>query len=265
MSDDLSDHPVLVIGDVHGHVERLSALLEQERVKDRDCRVVQLGDLGHFGRETRAADLMAWNLAYEGAIDYVLWGNHDRAVLDRYHEFGGFSAPGPEPLHIMKTMEAQGRLLIALDAHGWLLTHAGLHAAVRSAWKCPADVDLTSAASLAGWLNRLQFDSEHRHDVIDAISGRRGGWSAAGGVLWRDIDEKLYTGVPQIFGHSADHRRRTRGEKDKWYCLDIGGKGGPDDPEADCLAGIWLPSQEIVRVDLKGESPSSSSSNTAES
>lgn len=245
----VNDKPVLVVGDVHGHTHRLTALLEQEGTKDKDCYVVQLGDLGHFGRHTHHDDLRAWQMALEGVVDYVLWGNHDRAVIDSSHEFGGYDPPGPEPLHIMKTMEAEGRLLMAMEAHGWLLTHAGLHKAFKSVWRVPPEVDKADAGSIAGWLNRCNLDYEHRHEAIDNIGARRGGFSATGGVLWRDLTEKLYPDVPQVFGHSADKDHLVRGEEDKWYCVDIGGKGGREDPDAECLAGIWLPSQEIVRVD----------------
>jgi hypothetical protein len=58
----MSEKPTLVIGDVHGHLDRLTALLEQEEVIARndsdgydrvnhDVRVVQVGDLGHFGAD----------------------------------------------------------------------------------------------------------------------------------------------------------------------------------------------------------------------
>lgn len=257
----LNDVPVFVIGDVHGHVDRLEALLLKAGCKDKECKVVQLGDLGHFGDSgSPTGDAMCWQHAKDGWIDYVLWGNHDRAVVDRRHEFGGYATPRPEIKHMMRLMEAEGRLFFAIEAHGWLLTHAGLHAQFKFQNNCP--IDKMNVGEISDWLNQFNLDGEgvtlsiddhnSRDGVVNAIGGTRGGWSSYGGILWRDITEKLY-GIPQVFGHSASRKHKIRGEKDLWWCVDIGGKGGKDDPDAECLAGIWLPSQEIVRVDMNKE------------
>jgi len=244
---------VLVIGDVHGHADRLRALLEQERPHERGARVIQLGDLGHFGEHTMVGDLECWRMALEGEVDTVLWGNHDRAVIDTRHMFGGYCSPPPETVEVINQVDGQGRLKLAEEAHGWLLTHAGLHPQIRYMPEA-GEVDRTDPRALADWINtnppspfrpRLYGGSR---SIVDAIGPHRGGGSTFGGVLWRDIQEKLYDGVPQVFGHSANRKHAVRGEADRWYCVDIGGKG--DRPSEDCLAAIWLPSQEIVRVDL---------------
>jgi len=75
-------------------------------------------------------------------------------------------------------------------------------------------------------------------DVIDAIGVRRGGHSLAGGILWRDAIEPLAP-IPQVFGHTRHAKVTQYG--DSW-CVDIGEKDG------EALAGIWLPSLEIVEV-----------------
>lgn len=236
---------VFVVGDVHGHHDRLIALLDKAGVDDRDCIVVQCGDLGHFGRETYADDLTCWRNVYDKTlkVDIVIWGNHDRAVIDTNHTFGGYSKPhGPEIKHMMNAMEADGRLRLAYAAHGWLITHAGYSPSGRYP---DTTVDRTDAEALAQWLC-----DEKQGPVIDAVSRYRGGWSEWGGILWRDVREDLWDGVPQVFGHSADKDHLVRGEQDQWFCVDIGGKGGWLDPDAACLAGLWLPSQEIIRVDM---------------
>lgn len=263
------ERPVFVIGDVHGHVERLQALLVKADTDNIDCTVVQVGDLGHFGKDTMEGDSAAWNYAQEGWVDTVLWGNHDRAAVDPYHGFSGFTTPISDATTIMNEMERAGRLLMAYAAHGWLITHAGLHAQMKFT-TVPEGVDKTNAASLAQWLNsaeaRRLFNPKYgfskrgtekipsNRAVVNAVGRYRGGSSSYGGILWRDINEKLWTKVPQIFGHSASSQHIVRGEAGKWYCIDIGGKGGHGYQEAECLAGIWLPSEEIVRVDsIKGE------------
>lgn len=243
--------PVFAIGDVHGHYDRLVALLAKADVTDQDCIVVQCGDLGHFGRDTQAGDLACWTAVYkrEVKVDIVLWGNHDRAVIDTNHGFSGYKSPGQEIKHMMRAMEADGRLRMAYAAHGWLLTHAGLHAQIKYN-PLPEDVDRTDAESMALYLCGLGHQTDA---ILDAVGRSRGGWSPYGGILWRDIAEALWSGVPQVFGHSASSQHVVRGEQDKWYCIDIGAKGGPVDTDANCLAGIWLPTQEIVRVDLGTE------------
>src|ERR1035438_3170973 len=78
----------LVIGDCHGHLDRLEALLLQEGIirecadsgpvrYNREVEVVQLGDLGHYG-DTQARDRSIWAHA-PSWLDVILWGNHDRS------------------------------------------------------------------------------------------------------------------------------------------------------------------------------------------
>lgn len=255
---------MFVIGDVHGHVERLEALLLKADVEGRDCTVVQVGDLAHVGEDTKPQDIIAWQRAQQGWLDIVLWGNHDRAAVDPYHIFSGHAKPDGEVTNIMNAMERDGRLLMAYEAHGWLITHAGLHAQFKFT-KTPKDLDKANAVAIVNWLNSTEsrsfYDPQRGFTkrgsdvipsgraVVNAIGHSRGGSSSYGGILWRDISEKLWDKVPQVFGHSASRQQIVRGEADKWYCVDIGGKGGAGYIEAECLAGIWLPSQDIVRVD----------------
>jgi hypothetical protein len=90
--------PTLVIGDVHGHDDRLEALLLQEGLIDSDgrrlrtnCRIIQLGDLGHYGwNGDEDGDRRCWAYARRW-INVVLWGNHDRATVDAGHAFSGYS------------------------------------------------------------------------------------------------------------------------------------------------------------------------------
>lgn len=266
--------PTLVIGDVHGHLDRLATLLEQEgivREKDdgewerinHDVEVVQLGDLGHFGHGgSPTGDLMSWEYAREW-IDVILWGNHDRAVVDPQHAFNGFTKPRPEVYHIMKIYEHEKKLRWAHAAHGHLLTHAGLHS--RFHYNA-VPVDKSNPEDVAQWINGAltSEDDMNRLAVRHAVGSYRGGGSPFGGILWRDINESLFDGFPQVFGHSADRKHQVRycwrsghtrkietvpdSVKEVSYCVDIGGKG--DLVGDECLAGIWLPEGRVVRVDL---------------
>lgn len=325
-----TDKPVFAIGDIHGHVDRLEALLKQEGLVDR-CRncdgagqvaygtdaedivpeeciacdgfgwarcddganhVVLIGDVGHFGVHTSPmADFFAYQMADLWA-DTVLWGNHDRAVVQDEHAFRGYMEPKPETKHLMRMLLHERKLKLAFAAHGFLFTHAGLHVAFENQ-KPKVNFDKNDPVEVAAWLNvndEIWFNDKEPWDfdpeaigVRDAIGRKRGGRADAGGILWRDVNEKLYTWSPehperfrQVFGHSADgkeHKVRYCGEQmftrklnpneqNPSYCIDVGGKG--DRPGDNCLAGIWIGvpgaygEERIVRVDLNGSTAGTS-------
>lgn len=270
----MAERPTLVIGDVHGHVDRLQALLEQEgviangkRVND-DVRVVQVGDLGHFGVDL-TADEDCYREALGGWIDTLLWGNHDRAVFDNQHIFGGYRAPiGPVKTY-MAELQRDGRYKFADHAHGYLLTHAGVARYFDA--HLPSEANLPDVCNILnnppakpGGDLQLRFSGAtgepHPHwAVVNAIGSSRGGWSRFGGILWRDIGEPISNKFNQVFGHSADPDglvRHLKGDiKIGWrklgttdmadaWCVDIGGK------YENRLAGIWLPEMRVVKVDL---------------
>jgi len=249
--------PTLVIGDCHGHIDRLEALLKQEGIihdcpdsgpvrTRKDVEVVQLGDLGHFGVDTKDRDRTIWTVA-PNWLDVILWGNHDRAVVQKEHWFGGYDDPFPETKEMLKRQEEVGKLRLAHDAHGYLLTHAGLHA-----FFAHQDVDdelKEDPWEMAHWLNicdkeRAQFTTFL--PVRDNVGYARGGRATAGGILWRDCSESLFKGYPQVFGHSSKPKVRQYQTKEHTsYCVDIG------NPLNGKLAGVWLPEMRIVEVDLQ--------------
>jgi hypothetical protein len=254
----MSDEPrTLVIGDVHGHHDRLQALLEREGIidgegnrvdgtlpgNDEPVTVVQVGDLGHFGTPFEG-DRMCYEAAWkEGWIDILLWGNHDRAVFDSTHLFGGYVPPEPEVKHMMRVLEGDERYKFAHAAHGYLLTHAGLHK--QFAYQTlPDGLKRKNPYEVADWLNTAR-DDPSRDAVVNAVGRSRGGRSPFGGILWRDFEEKLFTEFPQVFGHSASRKHKFRQDPDdaRSWCIDIG-KG------AACLGAIYLPDMTTVRVDL---------------
>jgi hypothetical protein len=316
---------VFVIGDVHGHLDRLEALLKQEGLlgrcdgcngsglvgyhgdipeapdppeiawtevdctqcdgegwerKRKDVMVVQLGDLGHFGtRGSMTGDEMCYRYVTRNRwADVVLWGNHDRAAIDGAHHATDFIQV-PTARHYISQLYEEGRMQMAFYAHGFVITHAGLASAFKHQG---VDEKLkTDPEAFVDWINGederylesgyLDLTNNERPDnnalaIINAIGARRGGRVPTGGLLWRDINEPLYDGFRQIFGHSADgekhserycfkkthtRKRPTVLETDPFYgsyCIDIGGKG--ERPGDACLMGIWLPSEKIVRVDL---------------
>jgi hypothetical protein len=245
----------LCVGDTHGHLDRLEALLKQEGLLDdcpdsgvirvnRDVEVVSLGDLGHYGRDTQARDHTIWEYAAPW-LDVILWGNHDRAVIDGRHFFMGYQKPFPETVEAINAASKSKQLRLAHEAHGFLLTHAGLHASYAHNEAPHGD-----AASIACWLNALDGADSQDQDFLairDAISVSRGGRSTNGGILWRDASESLYKPVRQVFGHSSKEKVRTyqTGKTGDSFCVDTGNQVNGK------LNAIWLPSEEIVEVKLE--------------
>jgi hypothetical protein len=211
-----------VIGDVHGHIDRLRSLTEKAGVvvdgkKADDVFVVQLGDLGHFGADRMDNDHACYEFALNH-IDVVLWGNHDRAAIDAAHRFVGFVPPHRDTAKIMSQMTRAGRIALWIpNLYGYLLTHAGLHPAfvLDQPWRNP------------------------HNDAVNTIGKSRGGNEPHGGILWRDHSEALDETRPQIYGHTRGDIRMKNGNS---YCIDVAGISDGN------LAGIWLPDLTIVAV-----------------
>jgi hypothetical protein len=258
----------LVIGDCHGHRDRLVALLKQEGIleecpdsgivrRTHDVEVVQLGDLGHFGA-TQAKDRAIWESGLKW-LDVILWGNHDRAVVDNSaHFFVGYQEPFPETVELLKEAAKSGQLRLAHEAHGFLLTHAGLHSVYKYN-KAPQG----TAAEIATWLNDREREGSQDKDFVairDAVSATRGGRSTHGGILWRDCSESLHKPVRQVFGHSSKEKVRkyeSKGMGDS-FCVDVGNQFNGR------LAAIWLPDETIVEVKLEQDQASREAEQEAE-
>lgn len=220
--------PTFVIGDVHGHYDRLVALLEKAGIigdwdgTNANAEVVQVGDLGHFGLDTIEGDTRCYELMTRiGAV--VLWGNHEYALAfpEQHGFYGMYEAPGA------LSMISRAKPRFAHAAHGYLITHAGLAAHYAPAVKGLTLDEMVSAIN--GAVGSY---------VVDAISPYRGGFDEAGGVLWRDAREPLLD-IPQVFGHSRGMIR----QYGQSVCIDVAEKG-----EVGNLAGIWLPERRIVAV-----------------
>ena len=221
-----------VIGDVHGHIDRLNALLCRANAVHQDTQIVFLGDLGHYGVDTWSGDQACISFAAEiGAI--VLWGNHDRAIVDPdNHRFRGYQHPGPGAQDFI---EEKLDMRIAYAVDGYLLTHAGLH----PAWASSSVKRVFTAEGWVRYLESVPFDDP----IITSIAAPRGGWARQGGILWRDAREDLFRGVKQIFGHTRGWVRAypTEGSAAS-FCIDTGSK------ENGSLVGMWTDTREIVAV-----------------
>lgn len=271
MADPRPDpRPALLLGDTHGHPQRLLRLLLNEglvepggtpgrprywggyqRVRDQ-VQVVHLGDWGDWAHP-KDGDLECLLLC-RAFCDVMLWGNHDRALVDAGHAFAGHDTPRAPVTGILSSMVRSGQLRLAWTDGTWLATHAGLH----QVWgRQRVGFAHDDPVAFCAWINAAdrrwllnEADDEPDVDataVRDAVGRSRGGSAPFGGILWRDADEPLYDGFPQVFGHSVQpdctplHVARPDG-RDHWG-IDIGGKHG-NGPDAAC--GLWLPAQRIV-------------------
>lgn len=247
MTDD-----TLIIGDVHGHYDRLCALLLQEGLIDEDdkrllpnTRIIQLGDLGHNGFDTDYPD--GDKLCYEAVrkwdMEFIL-GNHDAALIHRRHIFSGYSKMALADDMLRIAIPTVRFAPLAASAHDYLITHAGVH----SYYGGKLSRDPKVAATEINERNPV----ENYSDIRDAIPYERGGSSLRGGILWRHDPSSLSHRWPQIFGHSVqfDKIRIIGNKKDKdrpHYNIDLGLRDNGR------LGGIWLPSQRLVEVKLGSE------------
>jgi hypothetical protein len=214
-----------VIGDIHGHADRLAQLLDRSKAIAEGAEIVLLGDVGQYSADTHEADLLTWQLVEKLPNCTVLWGNHDYAnVKPKEHGFCSFDPAFPEVMEIIRRVKP----VFAAERHGYLLTHAGL----AQRFSAPAG---TALELLAGVLNGCEGQP-----VVDDISYRRGGFATQGGILWRDESEPL-SDVPQVFGHSRGDIRRGGTNRQSW-CIDVASR------ENDELAGLWLPDLKVVAV-----------------
>lgn len=253
----MSEPRTLVIGDTHGRLDVLATLLIQEGVVDpgtlkrvdRDVRVVHVGDLGNFA-DDKTADRLTYAVA-DDWLDTLLWGNHDRSVISPMITFNHFERPDEQTLKSMNDLRLSGKLVLATTAHGFLVTHAGLHVAYGR-----RHFDHLSPNVVAGKINYedTQYgDMSALSSIWTAIAIPRGGAADAGGILWRDVREKLWEGARQVFGHSVmrdgivravgyDGTFNVKRGQEPSYAIDVGAK------QREQQAGIWLPEERVVAV-----------------
>ena len=227
-----------VIGDVHGHLDRLEALLTKAGIDPERHHVVQLGDLGTYKATTQAEDLAVWEWASKHNWFTTLWGNHEAALMTHNHRFSGYVEPLPDVRRLMAAVEREGRLRFASEANGFLLTHAGLH----DSWASDLAGRSVLGLALAIEARCTEFGWGSYVAIRDDIGRWRGGNCARSGILWRDFREPI-ANIPQVFGHTRGSDIRRAENTLEAICIDVAERG--DDGN---LAGIWLPTMQVVAV-----------------
>ena len=234
-----------VICDVHGCVDQLVELLAKIGVilpngdKNPDIRVIFVGDIIDAGRMNYPMNDLLTLLISRIYGDDFIWGNHDLPALIRDLEgalgFYGLRSVR-EMLPVMKAAKGMD-WLVATDAHGFLITHAGLTNFLAERFVEPTDTAKIVADTLnnefadfmeAGFTDMpVPYKMPNRNcPVIIGIGRDRGGIEWDGGILWCDVKNVVpIPHIRQIFGHSFIGNTHVKFPDGDW-CIDTG-KGNP--------------------------------------
>lgn len=223
----------VVVPDIHQDVDFLQGILEQE--DDGECAFILLGDyFDPRGTGCASASATCQSLtearARLGNRLVMLCGNHDiqyLEVLPRarrrqgveavriHHATSVFSASKAKAIatHWDESFVAQIEPLAF--AHGWLLSHAGIHANFWPREELPEQ----ALAALYRRLRRALSDLTRPDPALGGVGLARGGFETQGGATWQDWDHEFEDSLPypQIVGHTRGLRPRSRGRS---HCID---------------------------------------------
>ena len=237
----------IIIGDVHGHVEKVRAFLEYKPEEEH----IALGDYVDSFYEPQGRQLLALQLLLDSKT-VMLWGNHDLHYLFPIAPFisTGFQS-GKEDAYFDVITAHKDRFLAAYAVDGWLLTHAGCHIRLAK--------HKTDAVQIAGMLNKKMTEylahPSVRPEGIFAIGLGRGGNNRIGGIFWYDF--KRETGlapVKQIFGHTETKEGPVVTEN--YICLDTTNNKSTCwfyDTAVNELVEVLLPRRNALISDLPEE------------
>ena len=222
-----------IISDIHGSWKQLERLLTLTEVsingaKNENIRCIFIGDIVDLGRMSNThEDFITIQMAKKFGDDFII-GNHEIPWVFPFWrmEFGGMRNGTFEPELMKELISIVWQF--ATDAHGFLITHAGLD----NRWKATNSIDPAQIADDIGDTVAYLIDGGNRLNgpvnkapVITAIGYERGGGADFGGILWAD-ERTFHTipKVPQIIGHSfigLTHKQKGH----DWF-IDTG-KGNP--------------------------------------
>lgn len=222
----------IIVGDIHGNVEKVRAFLAYKP----EALHIALGDYLDSFYEPPQRQLVALNLLLESNA-VLLWGNHELNYIDHAPWMcAGYQYGREEPYNLL--LEGNiGRFKAAYAVDGWLCSHAGVVKKFLPRKKLSAD-------EVANLLNRkmAKYIKDRTWFNWLSIGSARGGHNPVGGFLW--FDHHRETGLvelPQIFGHTAG---REPVVKDTFVCLDttnVQRKTWVWDTEENCLVELETP------------------------
>jgi len=228
--------PTLVIPDIHEKATKVRRILAEFRSSVE--QIVFMGDMWDSwnGRSTDSVPL--YNDLLDDPTVTILLGNHDaHYLLSPWHSCvacSGFSnnfreevVRGIHRRQFVRTFDLlkTGRIKIAAQVYGYLLTHAG----VNQKWAPYFALPTLSAGLWAEELNTALASLLSTEDTGDMsrriaghplfwVNGDRGGRDAESGPLWNDWRSHVpIPGLKQVFGHTQDATVRSIPEN---VCLD---------------------------------------------
>lgn len=201
----------IVLGDVHGNVEKVRAFLAYKP----EVEHVALGDYLDSYYEPPERQIQALTMLLDSDA-VLLWGNHELNYVDHAPWLSAeYQHGGEEPYNLL--LEAHiNRFKAAHAVDGWLCTHAGVSEKIM---KMVGDPD---PATVADWLNskmaKFVEDRKTFMNVVFDIGHGREGSAAIGGIFWFDhLREYGLADCKQLFGHTAG---KEVVQKENYICLD---------------------------------------------
>ena len=190
----------LVIPDLHNDFARAEAAIQQ--LAGRYTWIVFLGDyFDDTGDTPETALLVAeWLKRSLGEANRIhLVGNHDLAYLcpSSFTRCSGFTAEKLRAVTPLLDALPKEKFRAAIEAEGWLLSHAGFHPCHSSGRTAPTLVAQADAA--------LRAMEAGERPVLFAAGTARGGTVRFGGISWCDWSREFLptAGLHQITGHTT--------------------------------------------------------------
>jgi hypothetical protein len=204
----------IIVGDIHGNVEKVQAFLAYKP----EVQHVALGDYldSYCERPDRQIEALNLLLASDAVL---LWGNHDlHYAAEPPWICSGYQHGRQEPY--CKLIQAnEERFLAAYAVDGWLCSHAGV------AEKFTRKEGVEAVADRLNNTMRQWLEDRKWYPIFDIGRTRGGSTSYYGGIFWYDYVREWFLDpdIPQLFGHTSDNSPVV---KDNYVCLDTTGNTG---------------------------------------
>ena len=227
----------IIVGDMHGNVEKAKAFLAYRPEKQH----VALGDYLDSFYEPQARQIQTLELLLRSNA-VLLWGNHELNYVDHAPWLSDGYQYGLEKPYIDLLEDNIYRFKAAIVVDGWLCTHAGVSEKI-----VKMVGDNPDPGEVADWLNAKMAkwvdDRKSYNNIVFDIGRGRGGSEAVGGILWFDhVREYGLADFKQLFGHTAGKQVI---QKDNYICLDTTDVPG--------VAWVW-DTEENKLVELETDS-----------
>lgn len=204
----------IVIGDIHGNVEKTKAFLDY---KPEELHV-SLGDIVDSDIEPPSRQIECLNMLFD-AGSVLLWGNHDIQYANFPYKYlcSGHIQDNPVPQIVR---DNQHRFKAAHAVDDYLLTHAGVCTKISNGCIDPVELAENLNQRLSNQKPREPFENpgnlnlhellmladeeaKLQRDPIFYVSEHRGGRDPYGGIFWFDpfTEEGIDKSIRQVYGH----------------------------------------------------------------